>query len=348
MSVRTREEVLTLVRDHLAEELQTRRRRRSASRAASRRTSTPPTRSILYELVMELEDTYGVSVSERAGVSQDRDRRRRRRLRARPRSGLGQVAADPRVDDRGSPSLIDELPDDLRRWQAPTHSSWSERREPTPYDAPGLSSATACLPWPSLPICTRAWSSAFGALRRRAAWTKIHNQAVSGVACAEVGRELGVPEMLRTNEPEDMPVGIPAEVLLDGERPLLEATEALIGACYLALPASSGPPRRWRRPSSRRSSASAARTPDRFFKSALQELLARRGAEVTYEVTAEDGPPHARTLHGHGAVVDDRAPLRQRQRTQQEARRAGRRPAGERRAAASAERSRCEEPTPCA
>ena len=31
------------------------------------------------------------------------------------------------------------------------------------------------------------------------------------------------------------------------------------------------------------------------FKSALQELLARRGSEVSYEVTAEEGPPHERT-----------------------------------------------------
>ena len=30
------------------------------------------------------------------------------------------------------------------------------------------------------------------------------------------------------------------------------------------------------------------------FKSALQERLARRGAVVTYEVTAEEGPPHER------------------------------------------------------
>ena len=31
------------------------------------------------------------------------------------------------------------------------------------------------------------------------------------------------------------------------------------------------------------------------FKSALQELLARRGEEVSYAVTAEEGPPHARS-----------------------------------------------------
>jgi len=32
------------------------------------------------------------------------------------------------------------------------------------------------------------------------------------------------------------------------------------------------------------------------FKSALQERLARRGTIVTYEVSAEEGPPHQRTF----------------------------------------------------
>jgi ribonuclease-3 len=32
------------------------------------------------------------------------------------------------------------------------------------------------------------------------------------------------------------------------------------------------------------------------FKSALQERLARRGTIVTYEVSAEEGPPHERTF----------------------------------------------------
>jgi ribonuclease III len=39
------------------------------------------------------------------------------------------------------------------------------------------------------------------------------------------------------------------------------------------------------------------------FKSALQELLARRGAEVSYLVTAEEGPPHDR-LYTVVASVD--------------------------------------------
>jgi ribonuclease-3 len=42
------------------------------------------------------------------------------------------------------------------------------------------------------------------------------------------------------------------------------------------------------------------------FKSALQELLARRGAEVSYEVTSEDGPPHERR-YTVLARVDDEA-----------------------------------------
>ena len=41
--------------------------------------------------------------------------------------------------------------------------------------------------------------------------------------------------MLRANEPDDVTAAIPAEVLLDGERPLPEATEALIGACHIAF-----------------------------------------------------------------------------------------------------------------
>src|SRR5262249_21339263 len=130
--------------------------------------------------------------------------------------------------------------------------------------------------------------------------TKIHNQAVSGVACAEVGRQLGVPEMLRGNEPDDVTAAIPAEVLLDGARPLPEATEALIGACYLAFGFE------------RTAGAGAAAFEPRIglaaetridFKSALQELLARRGARVSYEVVAATGPPHKRHFEV-AAVVD--------------------------------------------
>jgi acyl carrier protein len=58
----TREEVLTLVREHLAEELELDEAKISES---SRFKEDLDADSLdLYELVMELEDTYGISVPE--------------------------------------------------------------------------------------------------------------------------------------------------------------------------------------------------------------------------------------------------------------------------------------------
>lgn len=179
--------------------------------------------------------------------------------------------------------LILELPDELRR-QALTHSSWSEVRVESYERFAYLGDSVLALAV-ARELVERFPEVDAGGL------TKIHNQAVSGVSCAEVGRDLGVPEMLRANEPKDMPVGIPAEVLLSGERPLPEATEALIGACFLAFGFD------------RVAAAVATAFEPRIehaaetridFKSALQELLARRHLRVSYEVTAESGPPHRR------------------------------------------------------
>jgi ribonuclease-3 len=112
--------------------------------------------------------------------------------------------------------------------------------------------------------------------------------------------------MLRANEPEEMQLGIPAEVLLSGERPLPEATEALIGACYLAFGFE------------RTTEAVVAAFEPRIehaaetridFKSALQELLARRGARVSYEVVAATGPPHRRTFEVAAIVESERVGL---------------------------------------
>jgi len=58
----TREEVLTLVRNHLAEELEI---EAGGIAEGSRFKEDLDADSLdLYELVMELEDTYGISVSE--------------------------------------------------------------------------------------------------------------------------------------------------------------------------------------------------------------------------------------------------------------------------------------------
>jgi ribonuclease-3 len=188
--------------------------------------------------------------------------------------------------------LIAALPEDLSR-EALTHSSWTENRVDSYERLAFLGDSVL-----GLAVATDLFARFPGI--DSGGLTKIHNQAVSGVSCAEVGRLLGVPEMLRAAEPGDAPAAIPAKTLLSGERPLPEATEALIGACFLAF-------------GFQRTAAAVAKAFEPRiehaaetridFKSALQELLARRGARVSYEVTAESGPPHARTF-GVAAVVD--------------------------------------------
>jgi ribonuclease-3 len=190
-------------------------------------------------------------------------------------------------------ALVDELPEDLRR-QALTHSSWTERRVDSFERLAFLGDSVL-----GLAVATRVYEGfeklAAGGL------TKVHNQAVSGISCADVGIQLGVPDMLRANEPEDMVGSIPAEILLEGGRPLPEATEALIGACYVAFGFE------------RTAAAVTAAFEPRIelaaetridFKSALQEYLAQRGARVTYEVVAATGPPHRRTFEVV-AIVDE-------------------------------------------
>jgi ribonuclease-3 len=205
------------------------------------------------------------------------------------------VAVNPERAVAALAALVEELPDDLRE-QALTHSSWTERRidsfERLAFlgdSVLGLSVATD--------LVERFASIAAGGL------TKIHNQAVSGVSCAEVGRQLGVPEMLRGAEPEGIAGAIPAEVLLDGERPLPEATEALIGACYLAFGFERAAAAVTAAFEPRIEHASETRID---FKSALQELLARRGARVSYEVIAATGPPHRRTFEVEAIVDSER------------------------------------------
>jgi ribonuclease-3 len=202
------------------------------------------------------------------------------------------VAPQPDSPVAALAALVAELPEDLRR-QALTHSSWTERRVDSFERFAFLGDSVL-----GLAVAT----SVFESFQKLAAGglTKVHNQAVSGISCAEVGTLLGVPEMLRANEPEEMVGAIPAAILLEGGRPLPEATEALIGACYVAFGFE------------RTAAAVAAAFEPRIelasetridFKSALQELLAQRGARVTYEIVAATGPPHQRTFEV-AAIVD--------------------------------------------
>lgn len=189
--------------------------------------------------------------------------------------------------------LIDELPPELRR-QALTHPSWVEERS-TSYER------LAFLGDSVLGLAVAAEVFERFAAQDSGRLTKILNQSVSGAACAEVGRALDVPKRLRESAPTDTGTGIPVEVLIAAERPLPEITEALIGACFLAygfdraaaaVAAAFAPQIEF-----------AARTRIDF-KSALQELLARRGARISYEVIEEAGPPHNRTFEV-AAMLDD-------------------------------------------
>lgn len=180
-------------------------------------------------------------------------------------------------------ALIAELPDELRR-RALTHSSWT--------DGPKSYERLAYLGDSVLALAVAA-----GIHRRfpeidAGGLTKIHNHAVSGAACAEVGRELGVPAMLEAAQPE-LEEAIPADVLLAGSRPLPEVTEALIGACFVAFG--------FERAAAAVTEAFESQIQQGIdapvdAKSALQETLARRRARVTYAVTGESGPAHQRTF----------------------------------------------------
>jgi ribonuclease III len=186
--------------------------------------------------------------------------------------------------------LVEELPAELRE-RAPTHATWTAAREDSYERLAYLGDSVLALAV-AAELIERFPAVAAGGL------TKIHNQAVSAVSCAEVGRALGVPELLREAQPDDE-MAIPAETLLGGARALPEVTEALIGACFEAFGFD-------------RTAAAvveafdeqivAAASSPLDFKSALQELLAQRRERVSYVVAGESGPPHRRTFEVEAVV----------------------------------------------
>ena len=179
--------------------------------------------------------------------------------------------------------LIASLPGPLAR-QALTHPSWVEDRA-TSYERLAFLGDSVL----GLAVASELYERfpAYGS----GPMTKVLNQSVSGASCASVGRALGVPELLRQSAPSDTGTGIPVEVLIAAERPLPEITEALIGACFIA--------HGFEQTAAAVGSAFAplldfAAETSIDHKSALQELLARRGARISYEVVSETGPPHDR------------------------------------------------------
>jgi ribonuclease III len=190
--------------------------------------------------------------------------------------------------------LVGELPGDLRG-RALTHSSWTGEA-PDSYERLAYLGDSVLALAVAAAIYERFPEIDAGGL------TRIHNHTVSGVSCAEVGRELGVPAMLEAAQPEAEDA-IPAKILLAGSRPLPEVTEALIGACFVAFG--------FERTAAAVAEAFAAEIeyaveapPDA--KSALQELLARRRARVTYAVIGESGPAHERTFEVEATVDGER------------------------------------------
>jgi ribonuclease-3 len=180
-------------------------------------------------------------------------------------------------------TLLEELPEELAR-QVFTHASWSERRSDSYARLAFLGDSVLGLAV-TTHLYPRLEAERFGAGRL----TKIRAQAVSGVSCRAVAERLALPERLRAAAPAGVQES--AVVLAETERVLASVIEAVIGACYLH----SGYER------------TAEAVVEAFepeieqalehpvdFKSALQELLARRGATVEYEIASEDGPPHER------------------------------------------------------
>jgi ribonuclease III len=186
---------------------------------------------------------------------------------------------------------VEQLPDDLAR-QAVTHASWVDERGDA-YErlaflgdsVLGLAVTTHLFP--------RLENHGAGRL------TKVRAQAVSGRSCRAVAERLGIPERLRTAAPNEF-AGPATEALTQTERVLASVVEAVIGACYLQFG--------YERTAE---AVVEAFTPEieqalerpADFKSALQERLARRGTVVSYDVTAEEGPPHERRFEV-AAVVE--------------------------------------------
>jgi ribonuclease-3 len=126
--------------------------------------------------------------------------------------------------------------------------------------------------------------------------TKLRAQAVSRGACAEVARDLGLPERLRSTAGDG---GRSADELVDSDRVLASVCEAVIGAVYLEYGYDRTAPAVVE--AFEGQVEEALESPDDF-KSLLQEKLARRGDVVEYVIVAEEGPPHDRRFQSVAQV----------------------------------------------
>jgi ribonuclease III len=186
--------------------------------------------------------------------------------------------------------LFEDTPEELRR-QALSHSSWVPERVESYGRLAFLGDSVLGLSVAGL-LFEEHPDADIGEL------TKILNQAVSGRACAEVARSLGLPDMLAERAPSDGD-GLPVETLLGSERTLASVCEAVIGATYLEH----GFERTSEAVIEAFQDEVEQATRERLdFKSELQERLARDGDTVIYEVASEAGPPHDRRFEIRATV----------------------------------------------
>ena len=188
--------------------------------------------------------------------------------------------------------MIDDLPRELLA-QSLTHSSWTTHRADSYGRLAFLGDSVL-----GLAIADNLFHMLARADIGRL--TKVHGQAVSGRACAEVAERLGLDDRLRQAAPPGgVDGGIDVISLLASERALASICEAVIGACCL------------HHGYEVTAAATVAAFADELalasdtlldFKSALQERLAREGTRVRYEVTAESGPAHDRQFEVTASV----------------------------------------------
>jgi ribonuclease-3 len=176
-----------------------------------------------------------------------------------------------------------------------THASWTERRSESYERLAFLGDSVLGLAVTDY-LYPRFEAERFGAGRL----TKLRAQTVSGRSCMAVAERLGLPERLLAAAPQR--TSPTARALVATERVLASVMEAVIGACYLAYG--------FERTAAAVVEAFEPQVQEALdhpgdSKSALQELLARRGALVEYTVVSEVGPPHDRTFEVVAIVDED-------------------------------------------
>ncbi|MEK6536341.1 MAG: ribonuclease III, partial [Actinomycetota bacterium] len=177
--------------------------------------------------------------------------------------------------------LAEQLQPDLAR-QVFTHSSWASERTLSyeRLEFLGDSVLGLCI---STEIYQRYPDYNEGEL------AKVRAYVVSRYACAKVGQTLKLPDrLMRTAEEME---GANVVQLAENSNVLAAVVEALIGALYLQFGLESiidGVIEAF----DEHIIYAASEHVD--FKTVLQEEVAKRGSEVTYEVVEAEGPPHER------------------------------------------------------